>query len=143
MTHEKNPLSAAGQFREEQHVRDAEWAISTILRTGVFVSVAVIAIGAVISLFRHPAFITSAKELHDLKGAPDLFPHSFGEIVRGVRILHGQALASLGLLLLILTPAARVGASILIFLAHHDRLYTLITTVVFMLLLLSFIVGQG
>lgn len=143
MTNEKSPAQAAGQRREERRVRDAEWVISTILRTGVLTSVAVIVFGAVVTLSRHPAFITSTKELHDLKSAPSAFPHSFGEIVQGMRLLHGQAFASLGLLLLILTPAARVGASILIFLAQHDRLYTLITSAVFTLLLLSFIAGRG
>ena len=143
MTNEKSPAQAAGQRREERRVHDTEGVISTILRTGIFTSVAVIAFGAVVTLFRHPAFVTSTKELHDLKNTPGAFPHSFGEIVQGMRLLHGQAFASLGLLLLILTPAARVGASILIFLAQHDRLYTLITSAVFTLLLLSFIAGRG
>ena len=59
-----------------------------------------------------------------------------------MRLLHGQAFVSLGLLLLILTPVTRVGASILIFFALRDRLYMLITSTVFVLLLLSFIVGM-
>ncbi len=143
MTNEKSLLPPAEGSGEERKVRGAELVISTILRVGVFASVAVIAIGAVLALLRHPSFIASPRGLHDLKTAAGAFPHSFKDIVTGLRLLHGQAFASLGLLLLILTPAARVGASILIFLAQRDRLYTLITSVVFVLLLLSFMAGRG
>ncbi len=143
MTHEKNLFTPAEGSGDERKVRGAEVVISTILRAGVFASAAVIAIGAVLTLLRHPSFIASPRELHDLKTAAGAFPHSFKDIVTGLRLLHGQAFASLGLLLLILTPVTRVGASILIFLAQRDRLYTLITSVVFALLLLSFVAGSG
>jgi uncharacterized membrane protein len=136
------PFADAGQ-RTERKVRSAELIISAILRTGVFASMAVIALGALLSLLRHPAFFTSAHELTRLRNAPGGYPHSFGDVARGVRLLHGQAFAALGLLLLILTPVTRVGASILVFIALRDRIYLLITSTVFLLLLLSFFVGKG
>jgi uncharacterized membrane protein len=135
-------LPQAGPHTEKK-VRGAELVISAILRTGVVASMGVIAVGAVVTLIRHPAYSTSARELTRLKGAMTACPHSLREIGEGLRQLHGQAFAALGLLLLILTPVTRVGASILIFLALRDRLYVLITSTVFLLLLLSFFLGRG
>jgi uncharacterized membrane protein len=138
MTKEKGSLTSA-----ELKVRRAELIISTILRTGVLTSMAVIAAGAVLILLRHPSYITSPQELIRIRGALTAGPHSFGEIGRGICLLQGQAFAALGLLLLILTPVARVGASILIFFALRDRLYLMITSTVFILLVVSFFLGRG
>jgi uncharacterized membrane protein len=123
-------------------VRAAENLISTILRTGVFASMAVIAAGALLAMLRHPATILSAGGMPDLKSMPKTFPHTPLAIVQGVRLLHAQAFAALGLLLLILTPVTRVAASILIFFALRDRLYMLITSIVLALLIFSLIAGM-
>ena len=138
MTNENSPLPTA-----EGKVRRAEAVISTILRTGVFASMAVIAVGAVLTLLRHPSYATSPQELIRIRGALTASPHSFGTLWRGIRLLNGQAFAALGLLLLILTPVARVGASILIFLALRDRVDLMITSTVFILLVVSFFLGRG
>jgi uncharacterized membrane protein len=47
-----------------------------------------------------------------------------------------------GLQLLNLTPVVRVGVSILAFRAQRDGTYVLITSGVFVLLLLSFVLGR-
>ena len=69
-------------------------------------------------------------------------PHTLRDVVAGVRGLRGQALVTVGLLLLIATPVVRVGVSILAFFYQRDRIFTLITTVVLCLLLLSFVLGK-
>jgi len=50
---------------------------------------------------------------------------------------------TLGLLLLIATPVMRVALSIIIFLIERDLLYIGITTIVFVILLISFAVGRA
>jgi len=52
------------------------------------------------------------------------------------------ALVTVGLLLLIATPVARVAVSVLAFIYQKDRVYTLITLAVLCLLLLSFVLGK-
>ncbi len=59
----------------------------------------------------------------------------------GLRHFNGQSIVALGLLVLIATPVMRVLVSVVAFLQEHDRLYTLITMVVFCLLILSLVLG--
>jgi uncharacterized membrane protein len=58
-------------------------------------------------------------------------------ILRGA--FNGQALdlIQLGVLLMIFTPVARVGLSIVLFALEHDRLYVVLTVIVFVTLLVS------
>jgi uncharacterized membrane protein len=62
--------------------------------------------------------------------------------MQGTFDLQGQAIVAMGLLLLIATPVLRVAVSIFAFVYQEDRTYTLITTLVLILLLLSFILGK-
>ena len=55
---------------------------------------------------------------------------------------RGEAIVAVGLLLLILTPVARVAVSILAFLYQRDRVFTLITLAVLIILLMSFVIGR-
>jgi uncharacterized membrane protein len=63
-------------------------------------------------------------------------------VARGLQALQGDAIVTLGLLLLIATPVVRVGISILAFVYERDRVYTFITLTVFCLLILSFFLGK-
>ena len=73
---------------------------------------------------------------------PDHVPHTVSEVMQGTLDLQGQAIVAMGLLLLIATPVLRVAVSIFAFVYQEDRTYTLITTFVLILLLLSFILGK-
>ena len=57
--------------------------------------------------------------------------------------LDGRAITQLGLVLLILTPVARVALTLWAFLRQHDRLYVLVTTIVLVLLLYGLIWGRA
>ncbi|MFI5289109.1 MAG: DUF1634 domain-containing protein [Polyangia bacterium] len=67
----------------------------------------------------------------------------FAEIVRSLAHLQPAGLASLGLVLLILTPVARVVGSIVAFVVAKDLRYVLITSLVLSLMIASLLLGQG
>jgi uncharacterized membrane protein len=125
----------------ENQLRRAELIISTVLRTGVITSILVIVLGVLLSTVHHPGSLDSPAILKQVKH-PGAFPHTIAEIAAGVRSLKGSAVIALGLLLLIATPVLRVGTSILIFIAQKDRVFTTITATVFVLLILSFVLGR-
>jgi uncharacterized membrane protein len=54
-----------------------------------------------------------------------------------------QAVVVLGLLVLLVTPVVRVAVSIIAFLLERDWRYVLITSLVLLILLLSFALGKG
>ena len=55
---------------------------------------------------------------------------------------RGQGLIQLGALLLIATPIARVAFSVYVFARQRDRLYIVVTLIVLILLLGSFLGGR-
>lgn len=63
--------------------------------------------------------------------------------VSGAVAGKAYAIIALGMLLLIATPVARVGLSVLFFPTRRDRLYVGITLLVLAVLLLSFWIGVG
>ncbi|MGZ4777988.1 MAG: DUF1634 domain-containing protein [Thermoanaerobaculia bacterium] len=126
--------------------REPRWvdlAISRLLRTGVLLSIFIIATGLAVTFVHHPDYFSSRPALGTLTNVDDQFPRTIRAVVRGVLDGRGQAIASLGLLLLIATPVARVALSIAIFAVEHDRLYVMITTLVLLLLILSFVLGSA
>jgi uncharacterized membrane protein len=114
--------------------QDLEKIIGKLLRYGVLLSSAVVLAGGVVYLFRHghetPAF-------GSFKGEPDKMrnPEAMWKA-----ILHGEErpLIAFGLLLLILTPVARIVFSIAGYLMEKDYLYVLITIFVLAVILWNF-----
>lgn len=116
-------------------------AIVIVLRAGVILSVAVMAIGMPMTFLHHPEYFSSRPALGALTEANAHFPNTLSEIVSGVRQMKGQAIVMAGLLILIATPVARVALSVILFLVARDRWYALITSAVLVILLVSFMVG--
>ena len=129
-----NPYDA-----QEPHWVDL--AISRLLRTGVLLSIAVIATGMIITFVHHPDYFRSRPALGELTNAEEHYPHSLSAVMQGTIEGRGQAIISLGVLLLIATPVARVALSVAVFAIEHDRLYVVITTAVLILLIVSFVLG--
>ncbi len=100
--------------------------IGRLLRIGVLVAAVVTLIGGGIFLARHGATPADFARFH---GAPDAL-RSLTGIVRGVAAGRSAALVQLGLVLLILTPMARVALSLGTFLVRRDRTYVVLTTIV-------------
>ena len=118
-------------------------AVATLLRVGVLLSIGIIAAGMVITFVHHPDYFSSRPALGSLTAPDTHFPSTIGEVIAGVRHGSGQAIVTAGLLVLILIPVARVALSIVLFVIERDRLYAAITATVFVVLLISFVVGRA
>lgn len=121
---------------------EPEVLISRTLKGGVLLSLAILALGTAVSYFGDSAYLLSTAELDRLHQPGAALPQTIGQVLNGVAHLHGPSIISLGLLVLIATPVARVAVSIGIFLRARDRLYVAITSGVFLLLLFSFLIGS-
>ncbi len=113
-------------------MENMEILLSNMLRVGVVASAVVILAGLIMFLITRQG------------GYPaGTYPISLQEIITGLLLLKPFAIIITGLLLLILTPVFRVGASIIIFLMEEDYLYSAITVIVFIILLAALIFGKG
>lgn len=129
----------------EQHdhrVRQAELISSYLLRIGVLVSFVVILFGTVVSFTHHTNYRHSHEQLQTLVSDKAEFPRTLTDIWQGLGAFQGRAIISLGLLILIATPVMRVGISIFTFGYEHDPIFVLISSVVLLMLLLSFLLGK-
>jgi uncharacterized membrane protein len=112
--------------------------ISILLRSGVLISALVVLVGGIFYLIRYGAALP---EYGVFRGEPaDL--RSVSGIVKGALSLHTRGLVQFGLLLLVATPVARVGFSILAFALQRDRTYVIVTLIVLTVLLYS-LAGGG
>jgi uncharacterized membrane protein len=123
-------------------VRRVELVISTLLRVGVATSLTVVVLGTLLSFVHHPEYVSAPGALTRLTAPGAAFPHTLAQVRAGLHGLYGQAVVILGVLLLIATPVLRVAASIVGFIYQRDRVYVAITSVVLILLLLSFWLGR-
>lgn len=126
-------------------VGGTERLISGLLRWGVGLSMGVVLLGIVVTFVHHPEYVSSGDDLAALTGrsGDGHFASTLGGVWVGLKEGRGQAIVDVGLMLLIATPVARVGASIAIFLRDGDRVYVGITLFVFVMLLLSFVLGKA
>jgi len=113
--------------------QQVETILGNLLRTGVIVSAVVVAIGAAVYLSRHG---TSLPDYHFFKGEPsDL--RSVGGIIEDALAVSGRGIIQLGLLLLIATPVMRVLLSFVAFVKQGDKIYVIVTLIVFIILIYS------
>jgi uncharacterized membrane protein len=135
-------LSEEQSLDQETLIRRAELIISGVLRVGVVTSLLLVLAGSVLTFLHHPQYASSPAELRRLTQPGAAVPRRLTDVAEGIVHLRGQSIVAAGLLLLILTPVARVAVSILAFRAQRDRTYVLITSAVLTLLLLSFLLGR-
>lgn len=116
----------------QNHTFEVETAISKMLRIGVILAAIVIITGLVL-------FLATGDS-----GYPgDTYPISFSAILSGLLAFKAAAVIQTGLLLLILTPVLRVFVSLFLFWAERDYRYVIITAIVFVILILSFVLGKA
>lgn len=120
----------------QQLLRQAEVVVSHVLRWGVILSAAIIALGVVL-------FYVQYLGGHASTAAVRAFPHTLGAEIAALRAGQAVGVIVLGLLLLLLTPVLRVAVSIVVFAIEHDWLYTVITLIVLIILFISFFSGRG
>lgn len=110
-----------------------ELIISALLRTGVLTSAAVVLLGGVCFLSKHgheqPAY-------HVFHGTPAAY-RTISDVIHAAGPSDCRAIIQLGLLLLILTPVARVAFSLLGFGLERDGTYAVITSIVLAILIYS------
>ena len=106
-----------------------ERMVSRVLKAGIAIAVALMAVGLVLSVFDKEGLPSHVVPLADL---PALLGH-----------LDPAAYLSLGLIVLIATPFVRVAGSIIAFARERDLRYVLITAVVFAVMCLSVVLGKA
>lgn len=100
-----------------------EITISVLLRIGVTLAAAIVVVGGVLYLTHHSNEIPDDRifrgEPADLRQIPG--------VINDVLALRGRGIIQFGILLLILTPIARVAFSVFAFWQQRDRLYIIVT----------------
>lgn len=124
---------------------DFQDVISATLRYGVRLSFACILVGSLLGLVLPGRYGSGPEDLKLLiqPGTAAGFPSGISQLVHGVALLQPHSIVVLGLLILILTPVLRVAISILLFAVQKDRLFSILTSLVFLLLIISFLLGRG
>lgn len=123
-----------GNFKDA----DMQSVIGWILRGGVIASMTVVVIGGIIFLWRHGQ---SIPDFHTFKKVPYFISSSEG-VFAGVIHGKGQAIVQLGIMILIATPVMRVIFAVIAFTFEKDRLYTLISLLVLLIILASMLTGR-
>jgi uncharacterized membrane protein len=107
--------------------------MGSLLRIGVLTSALIVIFGSILFFMQHP------KEIIDysaFKGEPARL-RQIHLIIKEALDLRGRAVIQFGILLLIATPLARVLFSLIGFLIEKDKVYTVITIIVLMILSIS------
>jgi uncharacterized membrane protein len=111
-----------------------ERAMGRMLQIGVTIAALVVLAGGVLRLAQAPRVASDYRHFH---GAPPAFEHA-GSIIAAAFHLNGSAVIEFGILLLIATPICRVLFGVVGFALMKDRLYTLVSAFVLVILLSSF-----
>jgi uncharacterized membrane protein len=110
-----------------------ETMIGELLRSGVILAAGVVLLGGALYLTGHSHDPVSYKTFNP--GGSDV--RSLAGIVKSAAHLQSEGLIQLGLLLLIATPVARVAVAVAGFALERDRLYTIVSLIVLVILVLS------
>lgn len=120
-------MTKTRQWTDQQ----VEITISTLLRIGVTLAATIVILGGVFYLVRHGNEMPSD---HIFRGEPvDL--RQIPGVLKDTLVLQGRGIIQLGILLLILTPVARVAFSVFAFWQQRDRLYIIVTLIVLVILI--------
>jgi uncharacterized membrane protein len=150
---QKHAPTAEGR-REPTREEDQrlEVAIATLLRIGVMIAAALVAIGGIMAL-RHPESTVPNFRIFHAPGAAvsgagataapvSTAIYSISAVFHQLRDGSGASIIALGLLVLIATPIARVVFAIIGFARERDMLYTVISFVVLAILVFSLLHGR-
>ncbi len=129
------PSSEQAANDRDALLRRAELIISGVLRGGVLLSAGLIAFGVVLFYLHYFAEGGASAKVAN--------PHSLGDVAHGLLTLDPVSVIATGLLVLLATPVVRVAVSIVAFALERDRTYVVITSLVLLILLISFFSGRG
>ncbi len=125
---------AAQNFRDKK----IQLIIGWVLRLGVIISMLIVFTGGVLYLYRHGHSIANYTVF---RGVPD-FVNPSG-IVEGIIHLRGRAIIQAGILLLIATPVLRIVCSAIGFIIEKDRMYTFVSLLVLLIIIISMLSGHA
>lgn len=132
---------------EPSHEEDQrlEVAMGRLLQTGVTVAAVLVFLGGILAL-RHPGLPMPGYRHFQAPGAPASLHGAALDSISGVfHQLAGRSdtsIISLGLLVLIATPIARVIFAIIGFARERDMLYTVVSLIVLAILAFSLLHGR-
>ncbi|HZO08625.1 MAG TPA: DUF1634 domain-containing protein, partial [Myxococcota bacterium] len=113
--------------------RQVEQRIGALLRAGVALAAAIVALGAALYLARHGGELPA---YHVFRGEPAPLRSVAGILTRALDF-RGSGVIQLGLLVLLATPVARVALAAYAFAQQRDRLYLAVSLFVLAVLLYS------
>lgn len=113
---------ANNQWNDERMDR----IISRLLRTGVLLASAVVLAGGILYLIHHGGI---RPDYHSFHVEPAGFT-KYRDIFRGLHSSEGRNWIQFGVLLLVLTPVARVAFSVFAFFEERDWRYVMLTLIV-------------
>ncbi len=110
-----------------------EHIVGNLLRAGVMLAAAVVLTGGILYLLRHGG---AQPDYRSFRGEPAEL-RSVAGIRESALTVHSRGIIQLGLLLLVLTPIARVLFSAFAFALERDMTYVVITLIVLAVLIYS------
>lgn len=119
-----------------------ELAIALLLRVGVFTAAALVLAGGLLALWHDSSQVPVYRTFYAPSDPHSQALHSIASIFGQLRTGSSAAIIGLGLLVLIATPIARVLIAAAGFARERDWLYTVISLVVFAILLFSLLHGH-
>jgi uncharacterized membrane protein len=108
-----------------------EKVIGNLLRAGVLLSTLVVLTGGILFLAHHG---TTAADHHVFRGEPQ-YLRTVDGVVGSALKLDSRAIMQLGLLLLVLTPIARVACAAISFALEQDFVYVVVSLIVLAVLM--------
>jgi uncharacterized membrane protein len=110
-----------------------EEIIGNLLRAGVVLAALTVVAGGIVYLDRHAYY---PAEHRQFEGEPQTWS-TLGGLFTIDTLRHGRGIIMLGLVVLLLTPVARVAFALVAFALEHDWLYVGFTAIVLGLLIYS------
>jgi uncharacterized membrane protein len=117
--------------------------IAYVLRIGVVISVILILVGTVLLFLQGSSNGFTIGELASTGSKINSSLFSFSDIVNGLLSYQGLDFMLIGIIVLIITPIARVIASVLSFMYERNWLYVVITLIVFIDIMVAIFVVPG
>lgn len=121
-----------------QNERRVEQILSKLLTVCLIISVLIVLVGGILYMVRYGGRVP---EYHSFLGEPKRL-RSVPIIVRDVLSLHSRSIIQFGLLLLMITPVTWVVFLFIAFVKQRDLLYSLVSLIVFGILIYSFAGGS-
>ena len=115
--------------------KQVEQVVGNLLRAGVGLAASVVLVGGLLYLIRHGAALPQYRTFEGKQSTL----RSLGGIVTEALRGRSRAIIQIGLVLLILTPIARVAFSLFAFARERDWVYVLVTAIVLVLLVGSLV----